>query len=124
MTVNETLHSLITAMRKAGVKAITVWDVKGERPWKLKEHARRELVRQLHMSRVLHEDQRQVRLGKVQRLLGTAARLQEGTSTQTVRFLHRLVSIHELIIRQTDEYERRASDHIERAKESYTRGTI
>ncbi|KAJ9093604.1 hypothetical protein QFC19_008271 [Naganishia cerealis] len=57
-------HALITTMRKAGVTPITVWDVKGERPWKIKEHTRRELQRQLHLSRVLHEDQRQVRLDK------------------------------------------------------------
>ncbi|KAJ9109150.1 hypothetical protein QFC21_000478 [Naganishia friedmannii] len=77
-------HALITTMRKAGVKPITVWDVKGERPWKMKEHARRELSRQLHMSRVLHEDQRQVRLEKARRLLEAASRLQKKADRQSM----------------------------------------
>jgi 5'-3' exonuclease len=83
---NGIMYSLINTMRKAGVKPITVWDVKGERPWKMKEHARRELSRQLSMSRVLHEDQRQVRLDKIRRLLGNVPRLQKEASRQSVRF--------------------------------------
>ncbi|KAJ9125442.1 hypothetical protein QFC22_000403 [Naganishia vaughanmartiniae] len=70
-------HALITTMRKAGVKPITVWDVKGERPWKMKEHARRELTRQLHMSRVLHEDQRKARLEKVRIILEAMSEVQQ-----------------------------------------------
>lgn len=59
-------------MRKAGVTPLTVWDVKGDRPWKRKEHMRRDAVRQLAMSRLLHEDRRQERLDRLIEMLKDA----------------------------------------------------
>ena len=71
-------------MRKAGVTPITVWDVKGDRPWKRKEHMRRDAIRQLAMSRLLHEDKRQERLGRVFEALQDATQPEDATSKAQV----------------------------------------
>ncbi|GHJ85556.1 hypothetical protein NliqN6_1958 [Naganishia liquefaciens] len=75
-------HALITTMRKAGVTPITVWDVKGDRIWKRKEHQRRQAIRQLSMSRYLHEERRQERLERFKGLVQgaiAAAQLDDAT---------------------------------------------
>ncbi|KAJ9110148.1 hypothetical protein QFC20_003000 [Naganishia adeliensis] len=67
-------------MRKAGVTPVTVWDVKGDRPWKRKEHMRRDAIRQLAMSRLLHEDRRQDRLGRLFEALKDVPQPEDPTS--------------------------------------------
>lgn len=72
-------------MRKAGLTPVTVWDVKGDRPWKRKEHIRRDAIRQLAMSRLLHEDKRQKRLGRVFEMLEVVSQ-PEGEAPSTHQF--------------------------------------
>lgn len=72
-------------MRKADVTPITVWDVKGDRLWKRKEHQRRQAIRQVSMSRYLHEERRQERLERLKRVIQGAVAAELNTRTEQVR---------------------------------------
>lgn len=72
-------------MRKADVTPITVWDVKGDRLWKRKEHQRRQAIRQVSMSRYLHEERRQGRLERLKRVIQGAVAAELNTRIDQVR---------------------------------------
>jgi hypothetical protein len=72
-------------MRKAGVTPITVWDVKGDRLWKRKEHEKRQAVRQLSMSRYLHEERRQERLNRLKAIIQGAVEAESSPPKEQVR---------------------------------------
>lgn len=72
-------------MRKFGVTPITVWDVKGDRLWKRKEHERRQAIRQLSMSRYLHEERRQERLEKLKGMIQGTVERELSPPTKQVR---------------------------------------